>query len=61
MDPDAQGRGLGGWLTRVALADAAQRGARRMILYVDGDNEAAIATYRRAGFQIDRTEAQYMG
>lgn len=61
VHPGAQGRGLGGWFTRVALADSAARGARRMILYVDGDNEAAVRTYERAGLGIDRTEAQYTG
>lgn len=61
VHPEAQGRGLGGRLTRVALADAARHGAARTILYVDGDNAAAIATYQRAGFEIERTEAQYLG
>lgn len=61
VHPDAQGRGLGGRLTRVALADTARHGAARTILYVDGDNAAALATYRRAGFEVERTEAQYLG
>lgn len=59
VHPRAQGRGLGGLLTRRALADAAVRGADRTILYVDGDNAPAMATYRRAWFEIARTEAQY--
>lgn len=59
--PSAQGRGLGRYLTSVALADAEARGAARMILYVDGDNAGAVHTYERAGFAVERTEAQYVG
>ena len=32
-----------------------------MILYVDGDNDPAIAVYVGAGFAHVRTEAQYLG
>ena len=57
--PQAQGRGLGGWLTRVALAEMERRGFRRATLYVEGDNTPAIRTYRRAGFERVTLDVQY--
>lgn len=53
VDPDAQGRGLGGALTLAGLHHLARRGLHEVILYVEGDNAPAVATYRRLGF--DRT------
>ena len=32
-----------------------------MLLYVDGDNDPAIAVYSGQGFHVERTEAQYRG
>jgi len=52
VDPDLQGHGLGHLLTRTALAHLAARGARRALLYVDGDNLRAVNVYRRAGFDL---------
>ena len=53
--PAYQGRGLGRSVTRAGLAYLrARNGAGdvpRVDLYVDGDNAAAIATYRREGFE----------
>ena len=53
VHPDARGRGLGLLLTRKAMANLASQGLRPF-LHSYADNEAAIATYRRAGFQIAR-------
>src|SRR5690625_5404183 len=53
VDPSAQGRGIGGLLTAVAMRDFAKRDLARLELYVEADNTAAIATYRRAGFERD--------
>ena len=50
VDPAHQGRGLGGPVPRLGLAHLARRGLREVELYVDGDNEPALATYRRLGF-----------
>lgn len=59
VDPDAQGVGLGKALTAVTLERLAQRGLRRAVLFTDGDNDAAVATYRRAGFAVVRRDVQY--
>jgi mycothiol synthase len=32
-----------------------------VLLYVDGDNDPAIAVYTGQGFHVDRTEVQYRG
>lgn len=59
VDPSAQGRGLGGYLTAVALAELADRGLARSTLYVEGDNEPAIRTYRRAGYERSAVDIQF--
>lgn len=48
--PDLQGLGLGRAATRVGLAHL-DRLAERVTLYVDGDNDAAVATYTGEGFE----------
>jgi predicted GNAT family acetyltransferase len=53
VHPDARGRGLGVLLTRKATANLAGQGLRPF-LHSYADNHAAIATYRRAGFQVAR-------
>ncbi|GII98462.1 mycothiol synthase [Sediminihabitans luteus] len=58
VDPDAQGQGLGAVLTEVGLAHLA-RTCVRAVLYVDGDNTAAVRTYERAGFARDAVDVQY--
>ncbi|WP_110181267.1 mycothiol synthase [Nocardioides solisilvae] len=50
VDPAAQGRGLGRLLTRAGLDHLATRGVSEVILYVEADNEAAVATYTGLGF-----------
>ncbi|MCA5892125.1 mycothiol synthase [Isoptericola sp. NEAU-Y5] len=59
VDPDSQGHGLGRALTGVALAHLADAGCARAVLYVDGDNAAARATYARAGFSPAAVDVQY--
>ncbi|UNX54531.1 GNAT family N-acetyltransferase [Georgenia sp. TF02-10] len=59
VDPSAQGQGLGGALTRLALAEMARRGLGRATLYVEGDNAAARRTYEREGFRPLRSDVQY--
>jgi mycothiol synthase len=59
VDPAAQGRGLGRAVTAAGLAHLASVGVRRIILYVESDNEPAIATYSRLGFTHTSTHVQY--
>ncbi len=59
VDPDAQGLGLGRALTALTLERLAARGLRRVVLFTEGDNHAAVATYRRAGFAVVRRDVQY--
>ena len=50
IDPSAQGRGLGKTLTLAGLHHLADGGAREVLLYVESDNEPAIAVYSGLGF-----------
>lgn len=59
VHPDLHGRGLGGPLTRLGLAHLARRGVREVELYVEGDNDPALATYRRAGFARKAAHVMY--
>lgn len=61
VSPKAAGKGLGTLLTQVGLQHLADSGVGSVILYVDGDNDAATAVYQNQGFRIVRTEAQYRG
>ena len=59
VDPDHQGRGLGGPVTRLGLAHLARLGLAEVELYVDGDNTAARRTYQRLGFTDAAVDGQY--
>lgn len=61
VSPKAAGKGLGTLLTQVGLRHLAESGVGEVILYVDGDNDAATAVYENQGFRVVRTEAQYRG
>jgi len=58
VDASARGTGLGAWLLRAGLEKLAGRGATTVELYVDGDNEAAVAVYERAGFKRAAADVQ---
>lgn len=60
VNPKAAGRGLGRALTLAGLHHLA-RDYERVVLYVDGDNEPAVALYEGLGFAVERAEAQYRG
>jgi [ribosomal protein S18]-alanine N-acetyltransferase len=49
--PSAQGRGIGGRLIDALIDTARRRGATTLLLEVRADNQAAIALYRRRGFE----------
>lgn len=61
VDPAAQGRGLGATLTLVGLHHLAQRLGPQadVTLYVEGDNAAAVKTYRRLGFEVFSADVAY--
>lgn len=59
VDPSAQGRHVGTALTLAGLHHLAQRGLDTVILYVEGDNAAAIATYRHLGFEQAAVDVSY--
>ncbi len=61
VNPKAAGRGIGKVLTHTGLLHLRDLGLAKVILYVDGDNDPAIAVYDRAGFSHVRTETQYRG
>ncbi len=51
VDPGSHGLGVGGVLGAAGYGFLEERGAERAMLWVDGDNEAAIALYRRLGLE----------
>jgi mycothiol synthase len=57
--PGYQGRGLAKPLTLAGLAHLRAQGLAVVILYVDGDNEAAIRTYSGLGFTRRTLDVQY--
>lgn len=59
VDPGAQGRGFGRMLLDAGFAHVARQGAKRVILYVDGDNAAAMRLYNRTGFTRRSADVQY--
>ena len=59
VDPDFQGQGIGGPLTLAGLAHLHSRGPATGMLYVESDNVAANAVYRRLGFEHHHTNRAY--
>ncbi|WP_182345973.1 mycothiol synthase [Tomitella gaofuii] len=59
VDPAAQGRGLGAVLTLVGLEHLRDLGLDTVMLYVEGDNTAAVNTYTRLGFTRSRADVAY--
>lgn len=57
--PDAGRRGLGRVLLQAGLTQLTRDGATQVILYVDADNETALALYRKAGFAVVHTDTLY--
>src|SRR5205085_228208 len=52
-------QGLGSILMRAAMADAAAAGATKATLEVRASNEAALALYRRLGFDVAARRPRY--
>ncbi len=59
VDPDRHGGGLGTALTLAGLRSLRERGATAVLLYVESDNEPALAVYRRLEFQLWSTDVMY--
>lgn len=59
LDPAYQGRGLGAVMTLAGLRYLRSRGLDEVILYVDGENAAALATYARLGFETALVDVMY--
>jgi mycothiol synthase len=57
--PDQQGSGLGRALTLTGVRHLRERGLD-VVLYVDGDNAAAVATYERIGFEVASVDVMYV-
>lgn len=59
VHPKIQGQGLGGTLSDLMLKIMRSHGFQQAILYVDLDNEPAVRSYRRAGFDVSEIHTQY--
>jgi mycothiol synthase len=59
VDPDHQGRGLGGPLTLAGLDWLARRGLTIGMLFVESDNVGALRLYQRLGFAISTSHRWY--
>jgi mycothiol synthase len=59
VDPGGHRRGLGAALSVAGLRHLAGRGLTSAMLYVDESNTAAVALYRRLGFEIHATDVSY--
>ncbi|MDQ6945589.1 MAG: mycothiol synthase [Actinomycetota bacterium] len=59
VDPDFQGLGLGRALALAGLHWLASKGLGTAMLYVDGDNTAALHLYEDLGFTVDHIDRAY--
>lgn len=60
VDPEFAGLGLGAALLGETLRQMKSHNPTRITLYVDGDNENAVALYLRAGFEVEQRSLQYL-
>lgn len=60
VDPAAHGGGLGKALTAIGLRHLWDRGVSAIDLYVEGDNDPALAVYRGLGFSEKARDVLYV-
>jgi mycothiol synthase len=60
VEPEAQGRGLGKLVTWAGLRHLLDRGVAEVLLYVESDNQRAVATYTAFGFTHSHADAHVM-
>ncbi|MEY2765249.1 MAG: mycothiol synthase, partial [Actinomycetota bacterium] len=61
VDPAHHGKGLGRALTIAGFWHLASRGIRRGMLYVAGDNAAAIRLYESLGMRVAHHDDVFIG
>ncbi|MEJ1113029.1 mycothiol synthase [Paenarthrobacter sp. CCNWLY172] len=59
VTPAAQGLGLGKALTVAGIKHLQEKGLHAVMLYVDADNQAAVALYQKLGFVRWDTDVMY--
>lgn len=59
VQPRAQGRGVGRILLLAGLEEMRRRAMKLSFLYVEAENEPAIALYRQAGFRHEHLDTCY--
>lgn len=59
VDPDAAGGGIGRALLHAGLRHLTDQGARRVILYVEGDQRFVVALYESTGFSVVNRDIVY--
>lgn len=61
ISPEQQGRGLGKALTAAGINYLADQHLQDVMLYVDGDNSAAMALYEKLGFERWHLDVMFRG
>lgn len=59
VDPGHAGGGIGRGLLHVGLAHLAEAGAKRVILYVEGDQRYVVDLYESTGFHVANRDVMY--
>ncbi len=57
---ELRGQGLGTLLVSLLIDTLAKSGIRRVLLHVSGDNNAALALYKKTGFSVTKTLSYYL-